>query len=705
MTTSISELNELRHSVEHFKNELSNCLKSELPDYKDFIKGSIDDLDKVLEISNVPDYYKVAIVGRFKVGKSSFVNALTDSRLAGVSTNPETAAISVFRYSENAYAEIDIISKEKWQELKDEHQENPEDISGANRYSGFTNFDKEKNSNHTDIEEQYIKSNGLSYRINAVDWTKTGQKEFLKKVKEFTSTNSPLHYLVNQITVYAPVDLLKEQIELIDTPGLADTVVFRALLTEEKVKDVDAILFLTASGGSYDQADKDFLKRQLRLGQIKQLQLIVTHIDVTYAKAKRQAKDDEEEIPTLNEVKKAEEIRIRKEIEKTLNELLSGQIREEDGYRYMEQLDAIPIHFVSKDYYADGEIENSGFPQVKKQLNQLLASSTRLEQSKKVLLECFERVSNKIQASCENRLDAIESTYDEKKVQEQLQQIRKQLEKELVHFKKKLESPLNEMAKEQAAFSKHLPLYLDKIDILARGLIEGIKYDDRDRHWRSKRAGNWGFIHGIENRIADKIFPTVEQILNEYIVHLNNYSSAIKIELNHLQKQIQDIEQKNQLAGVKPLSLAACQQNLVGKMVNKTYVENCKSGIIRNLDGFINYSKLKEVKESVSDVAGTGTNATQNYEISKYYNELQREICQKLESYLNEIIESFAKNLFDQAEGIKPKIEQALMAELDAKESDIATKLALSVSGEKQKVLQHLSTMQDLCSGASLSLA
>ena len=64
---------------------------------------------------------------------------------------------------------------------------------------------------------------------------------------------------------------------------------------------------------------------------------------------------------------------------------------------------------------------------------------------------------------------------------------------------------------------------------------------------------------------------------------------------------------------------------------------------------------------------------------------------------MNEIIESFAKNLFDQAEGIKPKIEQALMAELDAKESDIATKLALSVSGEKQKVLQHLSTMQDLC--------
>jgi hypothetical protein len=497
--------------------------------------------------------------------------------------------------------------------------------------------------------------------------------------------------------VYAPVDLLKEQIELIDTPGLADTVIFRALLTEEKVKDVDAILFLTASGGSYDQADKDFLKRQLRLGQIKQLQVIVTKIDVTYTAAKRQSKDDDEEIPTLEDFKKTEESRIRKEIAKTLDELLAGQINEEDGYRYMQQLDAIRIHFVSTHYYEDGEAENSGFPQVKKQLHQVLASSTRLEQSKNILLECFDRVLSKIQTSCENRLDAIESTYDEKKVQEQLQKIRKQLEKELAHFKKKLESPLNEMAKEQSTFSKYLPPYLDKVDILARSLIDGIKYDDRDRHWRSKRAGNWGFIHGIENRIADKIFPTVEQILNEYIVHLNNYSSSIKIELDHLQKKIQEIEQKNQLAGIKPLSLAACQQNLVGKIVNKTYVENCKSSIIRDLNDFINHSKLKEVKECVSDVVGKGTNATQNYEISNYYNELQQDICQKLQGYLNEIIQKFAESLFEQAEGIKPKIEQALMAELDAKESDIATKLSLSVSGEKKKVLQHISVLKNLC--------
>jgi hypothetical protein len=499
-------------------------------------------------------------------------------------------------------------------------------------------------------------------------------------------------------TTYAPVDLLKEQIELIDTPGLADTVIFRARLTEEKVKDVDAILFLTASGGSYDQADKDFLKRQLRLGQVKQLQIIITKIDVTYDAAKRHAKEDDEEIPTLDEFKKIEENRIRTEISKTLNELLDGQIKEEDGYRYMEQLESIKIHFVSTRYYEDGEIENSGFPLVKQELRQILASSSRLEQSKKSLLECFERVLGKIQTSCENRLDAIESIYDENKVQEQLQQIRKQLEKELAQFKKKLEPALNEMSKEQSAFSKHLSVYLDNIEMLAKREIEPHKYSDISRHWRTKRAGNWGYIFGIENNIADRIFPTVEQILNEYIVHLNNYSSSIKIELDHLQKQIQEIEQKNQLSGIKAISLAACQQNLANKAVNKTYVENCKNGIIRNLDKFVDFSKLNAVKENVSDVAGKGTNVGQNYEISVYYNELQRDVCQALRGYLNDTIEKFAASLFEQAEGIKPKIEQALMAELDTKQRDIAKKLELNISGEKDKVLQNIRSVQDVCS-------
>lgn len=696
MTTSLNELNLLRQHIEELKSKLSDSIKLELPAYKDFLKENIDDLDKVLEVSKTPDYYKVAIVGRFKVGKSSFVNALTTSKLAGVSTNPETAAISVFRYSESTYAEIDIISKEKWQALQKEDDK---------RYSGFTSFnekhkDKKEKFVLADIETKYIKEGGFSHRIDAVNWSsKDGQKNFLKEIKQFTSSQSPLHYLVNQIVIYVPIPLLGEQIELIDTPGLDDTEIFRVILTEEKVKDVDAILFLTASGASYSQSDKDFLIRQLRSRQIKQLQIVVTKIDDTYESKKRHARDDDDEIPTLEAFKREEELRIRKEIKATLDELLTGQTNDEEGYYYMEQLDSIPIHFISTHYYDDGDHEKSGLPKVKEQLNKVLSSSSRFVQSRKALVECSERVLNKIESSFENRLDAIDSNYNAEKVQNELQKIREQLEEELNTFKKKLDNPLNEMSKAQSSFAKHLPTYLDKTDILARGIIESSRNDDLIRHWRSKRSGNWGYIYGIGNSIADRIFPTVESILNEYVEHLNTYLNSITIELNHLEQQIQIMEEKNKLSGVKALSLADCQKTLGKRIITESYVNSSKDSIVKNLDEFTNdaIEKLELAREAVSDIAGKGTSVSQNSTVKTFYNQIQKVLSETLRNHLEERIKSFAQSLLEQAEGIKPKIERELMAELDSRVLAIQSNIAFTNAKEKEKVQQYLSDMITWC--------
>lgn len=706
MSISISELTLLGQNVVNFRDRLTESLKLESPSHKSFLKENIDDIDKALEISKIPSYYKVAVVGRFKVGKSSFVNALTNSKLAGVSHNPETAAISVFRYSEKTYAEIDVIGEEEWQNLREMYEETPGSI-GVKRYSGFANFNKKhadngEKLNLAEVEKQYIKSGGFSYRIDAVKSdTKEGQKNFRKEIQQFTSSQSPLHYLVNQITIHAPIPLLGEQIELIDTPGLDDTEQFRVILTEEKVKDVDAILFLTASGASYGQSDKDFLIRQLRSRQIKQLQIVVTMIDVTYDKAKKQAQYDDEEIPTLESIKQIEKTRIRKEIASTLDELLAGQTKDEDGYYYMEQLESIPVHFVSTHYYDDGEHEKSGMLEVKAKLDEVLSSSSRFEQSRKILMECSERVIARLKNSFETRLDAIDGNYNAEKVQGELQKIREQLEKELSAFKKKLDNPLNEMRKEQSSYARHLPTYLDKIDMLARGIIESLKSNDVERHWRSKRAGNWGYIYGIGNTVADKIFPTVESILNEYIQHLNRYSDSIKIELTILQKQIQAIEETNQLSGIKSLSLAACQENLVGRVINKDYVISCKDSIIKNLDKFAEdaYSKLAQTKKEVSGVHGSGTSAMQNTEVRIFYIQIQKILSETLRNNLENRIESFAKSLLEQAENIKPKIERALMAEIDGRVEAIQSSLAFTNASEKEQVQQYLLEMISLCQG------
>ncbi len=67
------------------------------------------------------------MIGRFKAGKSAFVNELLERRLAGEDTSPETAAITSFRSGESVTAKINFIDKAAWNEFIRIHTEDPTD--------------------------------------------------------------------------------------------------------------------------------------------------------------------------------------------------------------------------------------------------------------------------------------------------------------------------------------------------------------------------------------------------------------------------------------------------------------------------------------------------------------------------------------------------------------------------------------------------
>src|SRR5690349_10461245 len=92
----VHELHEARDRILLLKQRLHSAQEREIPAYLPLLREQIRLLDDALEQANIPERYRVAVVGRFKVGKSVFVNKLAGERLAGVDTNPETAAISVF---------------------------------------------------------------------------------------------------------------------------------------------------------------------------------------------------------------------------------------------------------------------------------------------------------------------------------------------------------------------------------------------------------------------------------------------------------------------------------------------------------------------------------------------------------------------------------------------------------------------------------
>ena len=119
------ELHEARDRILVLKQQLEEARGQEFPAYHSFLAEQIDLLNEALNKTKVPECYRVAVVGRFKVGKSSFGNKLAGERLAEVHTNPKTAAISVFRYSETAWAEVELVSAEDWEKLRQDHVEDP----------------------------------------------------------------------------------------------------------------------------------------------------------------------------------------------------------------------------------------------------------------------------------------------------------------------------------------------------------------------------------------------------------------------------------------------------------------------------------------------------------------------------------------------------------------------------------------------------
>ena len=90
----IEDLFTARDQAERLRIELSQLIEAEQQTHRSTLREEIEHIKGALDKSKVPEHFRIAIVGTFKTGKSSFVNKLAEERLAGVETNPETAAIS-----------------------------------------------------------------------------------------------------------------------------------------------------------------------------------------------------------------------------------------------------------------------------------------------------------------------------------------------------------------------------------------------------------------------------------------------------------------------------------------------------------------------------------------------------------------------------------------------------------------------------------
>ena len=192
-------------------------------------KRTAHSLEQLLKSQQLPGEYKVAVVGRFKAGKSSFVNELLNNRLASEGTLPETAAVTTFKHGSNVQASIRFVDRSVWQELKALYADNPKHID-AHRIRSWEGFkipkktkegEPEKVFDLAGLEREHVRDGGHTVTLELpADAAKKATTEFRRRLKEYTSAGSPLHCLVDSIDITTPAEILDHGVLLIDTPGL-----------------------------------------------------------------------------------------------------------------------------------------------------------------------------------------------------------------------------------------------------------------------------------------------------------------------------------------------------------------------------------------------------------------------------------------------------------------------------------------------------
>lgn len=674
-------------------------------------------LQDLLDKQSVPNEYRVAVVGRFKAGKSSFVNELLGRKLAGEETNPETAAVTTFRYGPSIKARLHFMSAERWEALKKLHADNPKDPD-AQRLANWSKFPSKKpdddGKEHFDegklraLEKEFIVPGGKfqDYSLDNLSDNKAAVA-FRKDLKQFTTGTRPHHCLVEKIEITAPSPLLEQGILLIDTPGLDDPERFRVNLTEEVVKDVDAVLFLTKSGASYGQTEKDFILSLLRRGSIKQLVFVVTQVDHTYSQHVDQAEGDDEEAEPIARRLEQEQRRLRAQIDATLSDLAEGGSDTPSMERYREQLGDVDIIFTSAINHRkakDGkEIEfpltkddPGGMGYVEKKLMGILSTESRLAHVSRALRAGAATEIEQMLRLIEGRRQAVHSVKDKEVAEQKLGEFRRRFDEAGKSFQGTVEADVKVLKTAVQGGEKLAHARIEAISMSADKILGEFETDDAARHWKTRRSGNWGYMRGLQTKVANTIFPRVAALLSEQQTEFSGFVEKFETHLAALAEESARISTKLEVGTEIRIDVAERLRDFLTRTLQalQGLIEAEEATIIRLLDDFVSEEVEERITKSrslVSDVFGSGTTYMQTQKVKTFYSEVRDILRAALETHLRNRTSDHGEILVGKAEELPAKAVSEVVAELERIGADIKA-AAESASTEQKAAFDVAST-------------
>src|SRR5574344_2076097 len=210
----------------------------------------------------------IGIIGRVKVGKSTFLNSLLfdGKSILPTAVTPKTAALTRIEYDDENRIEVEYFSREEWHLIVSKSKD---DID-TNEYAvakEIINMVKDRDF----APENLIAKGSETIHYESYD-------ELMEALNDYVGENGRFTPIVKGVSIFVDKEEL-EGISVVDTPGLYDPILSRVDKTKQFMELCDVVFFLSKSTSFLDKNDIDLMASQLPKKGVKKVILVCSRFD------------------------------------------------------------------------------------------------------------------------------------------------------------------------------------------------------------------------------------------------------------------------------------------------------------------------------------------------------------------------------------------------------------------------------------------
>lgn len=261
------ELKAIREKLEAVRKALSPYMDE--ADTEKMERLRLDIQKKVEKFRKEDRKLTLAVIGRVKAGKSTFLNELVfgGKNILPHAFRPKTATLTKIEYDEHPHLEISYYTPSEWADLEQlaaKEGSVREDVKTARELVG-------------DVRESGL--DVRSYLEKGKETIPLPDEGSLETVLDrYVGAEGVVTPIVKNVTLCIAKPELAG-ISIVDTPGTNDPIVSRTMTTKRFLAECDVVFFLTSGDQALDREDIDLLEAQLPGQGVGQIILIDSKFD------------------------------------------------------------------------------------------------------------------------------------------------------------------------------------------------------------------------------------------------------------------------------------------------------------------------------------------------------------------------------------------------------------------------------------------